>query len=47
MLSDEILSKPIGQSASIVTGIATSGARDFINYFLVFLFLRTNELASC
>ena len=37
MRSDEILSEPIGQFVGIVTGIATFGAGDFINFFyLVF-----------
>ena len=37
MLSDEILSEPIGQSVSIATGIATFGARDLFNFFWFFV----------
>ena len=36
MLSDEIMSEPIGQSADMVTGIATFGANDFINFLFGF-----------
>ena len=46
MLSDEILSEPIGQSVNIVTGIATFGAGDFINFLFGFFVGLINLLVT-